>query len=247
MAITLPTAKVPATTQDPKNLIIFGLPKCGKTTVLSTLENNLILDTENGSDYVSALKIKINNLKDLQETCKAIKEANYPYKFITIDTVTAIEDMTKPLAIKYYRESPMFSEKYAQVVEPQSLPNGCGWSFWRQAIEKVIEMVAQCTPNLIICGHVKDTKLDENASGSVKDLDLAGKTKRVLSAKSDAIAFCFRDDEGNLCLQFGSDGEILTGARPAHLAGKTIVVAEKQEDGSFISHWERIYPSLTNN
>lgn len=175
MAITLPTAKVPATTQDPKNLIIFGLPKCGKTTVLSTLENNLILDTENGSDYVSALKIKINNLKDLQETCKAIKEANYPYKFITIDTVTAIEDMTKPLAIKYYRESPMFSEKYAQVVEPQSLPNGCGWSFWRQAIEKVIEMVAQCTPNLIICGHVKDTKLDENASGSVKDLDLAGK------------------------------------------------------------------------
>lgn len=91
--------------------------------------------------------------------------------------------MAKPLAIKYYRESPMFSEKYAQVTEPQSLPNGCGWHYWRMSIEKLIDMVAQCTPNLIICGHVKDTKLDENTSGSVKDLDLAGKKFAVL--KSD--------------------------------------------------------------
>lgn len=27
MAIVLPTEKIPAQTQDPKNLIIFGLPK----------------------------------------------------------------------------------------------------------------------------------------------------------------------------------------------------------------------------
>lgn len=243
MAITLPTSPVAAVTQDPKYLILFGLPKVGKTTALATLENNLILDFENGSDYVDALKIKINTLKELQEVCKAIKEAGSPYKFITIDTITAIEEMAKPLAIKYYRESPMFSEKYAQVVEPQSLPNGCGWAFWRQAIEKLIELVAQCAPNLILCGHVKDTKLDENTSGSVKDLDLAGKAKRILSAKSDAIGFVHRDDDGNLCIQFGSDGEILTGARPKHLAGKDIIVAEHQDDGSFISHWERIFPS----
>lgn len=44
MAITLPTSKVPALTQDPKYLILFGLPKVGKTTTLATLDNNLILD-----------------------------------------------------------------------------------------------------------------------------------------------------------------------------------------------------------
>ena len=44
MSITLPTAPVSAETQDPKYLILFGLPKVGKTTILSTLENNLILD-----------------------------------------------------------------------------------------------------------------------------------------------------------------------------------------------------------
>lgn len=109
----------------------------------------------------------------------------------------------------------------------------------------VIDLIASVTENIIICGHVKDTKLDENLDGSAKDLDLMGKTKRVLSAKSDAIGYVHRTEDGDLAIQFGTDGEILTGARPAHLACKDIVVASRNDDGTFTSHWERIYPSLT--
>ena len=43
---------------------------------------------ENGSDYVSALKMKVNSIKELNEICTAIKEAKCPYKYITIDTIT---------------------------------------------------------------------------------------------------------------------------------------------------------------
>lgn len=70
------------------------------------------------------------------------------------------------------------------------------------------------------------------------------KTKRILSAKSDAISYAHRDADGNLCLNFGNEGEVLTGSRCPHLAGKDIIVAEKQPDGTFVSRWERIYPSL---
>jgi hypothetical protein len=246
MAITLPTTKIPAETQDPKYLILFGLPKVGKTTILSTLENNLILDMENGSTYVDALKIKINSLKELKETVKAIKEAGKPYKYITIDTITAVEEMAKPLAITLYQNSPMFSPKYADVKDVTQLPNGSGWSFLRQGVEMLVDLVASATDNLIICGHVKDTALSEGVEGSVKDLDLGGKLKRILSAKSDAIGFVHRDEDSNLCIQFGTNGEVLTGARPSHLANKDIVVAERNEDGTFTPHWERIYPSLNN-
>ena len=246
MAITLPTTKIPAETQDPKYLILFGLPKVGKTTILSTLENNLILDMENGSTYVDALKIKINSLKELKETVKAIKDAGKPYKYITIDTITAVEEMAKPLAITLYQNSPMFSPKYGDVKDVTQLPNGSGWSFLRQGVEMLVDLVASATDNLIICGHVKDTALSEGVEGSVKDLDLGGKLKRILSAKSDAIGFVHRDEDSNLCIQFGTNGEVLTGARPSHLANKDIVVAERNEDGTFTPHWERIYPSLNN-
>lgn len=244
MSIVLPTAKVPAETQDPKNLILFGLPKVGKTTILSTLENNLILDFENGSTYVDALKVKVSSLKELKEVIKAIKDAGKPYTYITIDTITALEEMTKDMALKMWQNSPQFTTKY-EIKDVTQIPNGAGYSFWRQALETVIDLITSAAPNLIICGHVKDTALSEGLDGSVKDLDLVGKTKRVLSAKSDAIGFVHRDEESNLCINFGMNGEVLCGARPAHLANKDIIVAEYQEDGTFVSHWERIYPSLS--
>lgn len=244
MAIELPKTKIPAETQDPKYLILFGLPKVGKTTILSTLENNLILDMENGSTYIDALKVKITSLKDLKEVCKAIREAGNPYKYITIDTITAVEEMAKPLAINLYQQSPMYSDKYADVKDPTKLPNGSGYAFLRDGIEMIIDMVSKCAPNIIICGHVKDAALNEAAANNVKTLDLTGKISRILSAKSDAIGFVHRDENSNLCIQFGTDGEVLTGARPKHLANKDIIVAERQDDGSFVSRWDRIYPSL---
>lgn len=148
------------------------------------------------------------------------------------------------MALKMWQNSPQFTTKY-EIKDVAQIPNGTGYSFWRQALEAVIDLIASAAPNLIICGHVKDTSLSEGLDGSVKDLDLVGKTKRVLSAKSDAIGFVHRDEESNLCINFGMNGEVLCGARPAHLANKDIIVAEYQEDGTFVSHWERIYPSLS--
>jgi len=49
----LPTQKSQITTNDPKNLIIFSSPKTGKTSALAELENCLIVDMEDGSNYVS--------------------------------------------------------------------------------------------------------------------------------------------------------------------------------------------------
>lgn len=46
MAIVLPTSKIQPTETEPRVLVIFSKPKSGKSTALSLLDNNLILDTE---------------------------------------------------------------------------------------------------------------------------------------------------------------------------------------------------------
>ena len=152
--------------------------------------------------------------------------------------------MAKPVALNLYRNSPVFSDKYGDVTDITRLPNGSGYTFLRQAVEAVIDLVASATSNIIICGHVKDASLNDGLDGTVKDLDLTGKLKRILSARSDAIGFVHRDEDSNLCINFGQNGEILTGARPKHLANQDIIVAERNDDGTFTPHWERIYPSL---
>lgn len=242
----LPKAKVPAITQDPKNLIIYGVPKIGKTTLLSTLDSCLIVDLENGSDYVDALKVKVNNMKDFGELCKLLKESGNPYKFIAIDTVTALEEFAKPYALQLYKSSPMGSTFSGTDI--LSAPHGAGYGFLRTAIENLIGALTKCAPNIILIGHVKDKAIStsEGASdASIKEFDLTGKTGRILAAKSDAIGFIYRDENSNLCINFETGGEASAGARPAHLANKKIIVAERKEDGTFESHWERVYPSLS--
>lgn len=213
---------------------------------MSTLNNLLLIDLENGSDYISAMKVKVNNFTELKELCLAIKDANCPYDFIALDTITALEEMVKPVALALYRKSPMgMNDTITNDII--TLPHGAGYGFLRTAMELAIDMVSKVTKNIILVGHVKDKVLgsaDSADVGSVRDLDLTGKINRILSAKSDAIGFIHRDDDSNLCINFINGNEVTAGARPAHLANKDIVVAERMDDGSFVSHWERIYPSL---
>lgn len=174
-------------------------------------------------------------------------DAGKPYKFLILDTITALEEMCKPLAAKLYMSTPMGKNYTGGAEGILNLPQGAGWGYLRQAIEKVIDMVSKCSENLVIVGHVKDKAIvdaEGKEAGSIKDFDLSGKTGRILAAKSDGIGFCHRDKDSNLCINFENGGLVTAGARPKHLANKDIVVAENNGDGTFTSHWERIFPSL---
>lgn len=246
MAITLPTTKVPALVQDPKNLILYGIPKIGKTTILSHLQDCLIIDIESGSDYIEALKVKINSVAELKELCIEINKAGKPYKFIAIDTVTSLEEFAKPIALANYKKTPAGTNYEGDIL---MAPMGSGYAYVREAVEKIIAMVASVTTNVILVGHVKDKSIVSSSGaeiGNMKDFDLTGKLGRILAAKSDAIGFIYRDEDSNLCINFETNGEATAGARPKHLANKRIIVSEKTEDG-FISHWDRIFPSLKNS
>jgi GTPase SAR1 family protein len=243
MAIVLPTEKIKAVSQNPKNLILFGLPKVGKTTLLSVLPNCLILDLEDGSDYVEALKVKVKTVEDILEVCRQVKKAGNPYEFIAIDTITALEDICGSLAIRLYQDTAL--GKNYEGTNILTLPNGAGYMYLRMAFLKVIGWVESVCPNIILIGHVKDTQLEKaGVEFNLKDLDLIGKSKRIVSADSDAIGYVYRNTENQTCINFGGNDEFMCGARPEHLNGKDIVIAEKK-DGEFISYWDRVYPSIS--
>lgn len=241
MAITLPTTPIQAIDQDPKRLIIYSKPKKGKTSALAALPGCLIVDTENGSDYLTALKVKVNSIQDINELCKALKEAKNPYPFLAIDTITMLEEVCKPLALKLYQNTPAGANYTGDIL---NAPNGSGWMQLRNAVEMVIDKLESCTKNLILVCHCKDAAIDRNEL-TIKQIDLSGKTGRILSAKADGIGLLDRDEDSNTILSFDtSDKFTECGARPAHLRNAVIKLGEMQPDGTLIYHWERIYPSL---
>ena len=250
----LPTTKTGVTQINPNKLIIFSTPKAGKTLALSKLENNLILDLEDGAGFVEALKINVkdiarkNNIKPIQalkEVINSIKEANakkggYVYKYITIDTISAIEnDFAPDLAIKMHLNTPI--GRNFQGDDILTLPNGQGWGILRNAILLIVQELEDLCETLIISAHTKD-KVVEISSKEVnqRSMDLAGKTPSILCSHSDAICYLYRKNNQTIA-NFQTSEALSVGARCEHLKNREIVLIESDENGNITSHWDEIF------
>jgi hypothetical protein len=238
MGITLPTQKVKGNRVNPKRILIYSKPKTGKTTAYAGLENNLILDLENGTDYIDAMKVKISNLQELLDTGKAIKEAGRPYDYVTIDTVTALEEMIMPLAIKLYKQTPMGKNFDGDTVT--TLANGAGYLYIRQAFFQVLDFIDTLAPTVILSGHIKDKQVDDKGELVMSaNIDLTGKIKSMICAQADAIGYMYRKGNKTI-LTFKTNDEVTCGARPEHLRNEEIVVTE-MIDGVLKTTWDKVF------
>ncbi len=226
--------------QNPKRLLIYSKPKTGKTTLVSKLENCFILDLERGSEFLECISLPADNIEDIKTIGKAIKEANYPYSYFVIDTVTKLEEMCLPLALDLYKQTPMGRAFSGDNV--LSLPNGAGYYWLREAFSKVLNYLETLAPTIIMLGHVLDKVVEvKGKEVNASDIDLTGKLKRIACQDADAIGFLYRDGN-NTYLNFNSSDTVTCGARPDHLKGQNILLGEGDAQGNLIStHWEKIF------
>ena len=139
--ITLPTQKVPATSTNPQYLVLYGLPKAGKTSAVAQLENNLIIDLEGGSKFIDALAVQARTINELGEIAQAIRAKNDElghnfYKHITIDNATRLEDICMSYACTLYRQTEL--GKNWKGTDVTTLARGAGYKYLRDAVKKVI-------------------------------------------------------------------------------------------------------------
>lgn len=253
--IELPTERSVVTNYNPELLIICGKPKSGKSSFIAAIDDNLVIDLENGYRALPVMKVQARSVRDLKEIRAAIiakgKELKRPpYRFITIDNATRLEEMSLVLAAELYRATPMgkdwgylMDEKTIilrdpktgnPVIDPKAdvrmLPNGAGWLYMRKAIRQLIDMFKPLCETLILVTHIKDKQIRKNGEEmSEMAVDLAGKTGDIICGEADAIGYIYR--EGNKTfLSFEGGDNIIKEARPLHLRGKKFLVAESNEN-----------------
>ena len=249
----LPTTKTKAERANPKKIILFSNPKVGKTQAVAALEENLILDLEDGSQFVDAMKINIRKLaKDenktpliiLKEVINKISEANkakgdFVYKYITIDTVTALEDISLELANKLYQGTPMGRNWIGDDVT--KLPNGAGFQYLRNAMDIILNEIEQLCDTLIILGHIKGKFIEkEGKEMEARGLALTGKIASILCANVDAIGYVYREENKTL-VNFAPSESLVVGSRPDHLKNKIITLIESDDNGTLTIDWSKIF------
>ena len=242
--IVLPKEKVKAKVENPRFLIIFGKPKAGKTTLASRLDNNLIVDLEGGSEFLEALAVQARSVKDLGDIATAIREeikqtGKKPYKYITLDNASRLEEICLSYAAQLYRATPMGKNYSGNDV--RTLPNGSGYMYLQQAVRKVIDMFRDLCDNFILIGHTRDKLINkEGEELSEMSLDLVGKLANIICGEADAVGYVYRK-RNETHISFEGGDKSVREARAPHLRGKNIVIAESDENNDIKVYWDKIY------
>lgn len=241
-------------------------PKSGKSSFVAAIDDNLIIDLEDGYRSLSVMKVQARTAKDLQEIRDAIlkkgKELKKaPYKFITIDNATRLEEMSLIVAAELYRNTPMGSgwglltdskgmpvkdSKTGKfIVDPKAdvrqLANGAGYLYLRKAIRQLIDMFKPLCESLILVCHVKDKQIRKNGEEmSEMAVDLAGKSADIICGEADAVGYLYR--EGNKTyLSFEGGDNTIREARSPHLRGKKLLVAESNENNEVVFDTTKVF------
>lgn len=238
--LELPTHPTPPTRKDPKVLILYGAPKVGKTTALSQLPNTLIVDLEDGTDFLTSLNVKVHNMNELEHVAQRLRErviadGKPSYWAVAVDTVSAMEDWAEIRGTERYKAQPTGKNfKGSSVLE---LPHGHGYLWLRLAFQELLGMFSGTTTRLILLCHLRDKFLDKGGQEvAVKDLELTGKIRNITASKADAIGYLFRDaarNNGALMVSFQTLEQVSCGSRCEHLKGQV-----------FPFDWKRIYTEL---
>lgn len=240
--LSLPTERIGPEEENPSLFLLYSRSKVGKTTLVSKLENNCILDLENGTKYIDAIKLHINSLDELNAYGKEIASKR-PYDYITIDPTTKLEEMVKPRAKEIYMSTPQ-GKNFNPDEDILSLPKGAGYKFLREAFDEYLNKLRKLAPYVILVGHLKTTSMDkEGKEVDVKDFDLTGKIKDMVAQECDAIGYLYRGDDSELNISFKSKEDITCGARPDHLKGQDLKIADYDPEANDLTdvRWDKVF------
>lgn len=264
--IVLPTQRRKATDYNPRLMVLYGKPKCGKSTLMSSIDNNLIIDLEDGYRALDVMAVQARSANDVFEIRNLIKQKNDEnggkpfYRFITIDNATRLEELSLVYAAALYRRTPMGAnygykkDKIGNILKDASgnkvidlkadvrqLPNGAGYTYTRAALKEMVNMFKPLCDTLILVCHVKDKQIKKNDEETTEmAVDMAGKTGDIICGEADAIGYVYRQGNKTLISFVGGDNAI-RGSRPLHLREKVFQVAESDSNGNVSVDMSQIF------
>ena len=265
MITELPTQRSVAESYNPSLLVLYGKPKSGKSSIMASLEDNLILDCEDGYRALPVMKVQVRTAKDYFDVQKLLAKkmqetGKKPYRFITIDNATRLEEQALSYAAMNYRATSMgamwglLKDKDGALLKKdgkfipdpkadvRTLPQGGGYLYLREAIKTLVNMFKPYCETLILVCHVKDKQVRKDGKElSELSVDLAGKTGDIICGEADAIGLIYREGNKTIISFENGQDDTLKEARPLHLRGKKFVVAESDENNELHIDTSKIF------
>ncbi len=133
-----------------KYILIYGKPKCGKTTLASKFPKNLLIAFEKGYNAINDIYAQdINSWSEFKQVLKQLKrpEAQELFHTITIDTTTIAYEMC---------EQYICQQNGVQSIS--DIPWGGGYSATKKEFEKCLREITMLGYGLVLISHIEVRK-----------------------------------------------------------------------------------------
>jgi len=100
----------------------------GKSTKLSELPNCLIIDTEQGTDFLDGMIVQINSMAELRQLPQAIAAANHTYDFGAIDTLDQIVSWVEREIVQEQNMQQKDRGTSQKIMDISEIPYGAGYA-----------------------------------------------------------------------------------------------------------------------
>jgi hypothetical protein len=267
----LPDEITKSTGSSPRDLVIVGIPKIGKGTILGALtreRNAIVLDLEKGGyEYITARKISTyeNELSNEYDSYKlyiearnALLESKGKYDYLIIDGLSDLDGlsviggtiayMNSTIGKKFNRVGGIAGNAKIPYGSPDwkpvtSLPDGAGYQHTRAWFMDQIKIFTQIAPFRIYAAHVVDKYIKDDGKDTVagSEISLTGKLKQIFASRVTALGKLMAEGDDRYLNFDVQNDSIIAGSRSAALTGK-ILISKKTPEG-VETYWDSIFTS----
>lgn len=196
-------------------MLLYGIPKIGKTTFASKFKKALFLATEKG--YVG-LKIFVVDIKSWQNFLDAVETIlensdDRSFRIIIIDTVTNLFKCCQEYVCKKNKIEHVSDKKW-----------GKGWDLLQQEFERPIMQLSMSNYGIIFICHAKEVEISTRKGTYSKVApDLPNQCRKIINPLVDIIGYADMDDGGEedkRVIHFAPSKYITAGDRTGLLPAK---------------------------
>lgn len=189
------------------NVLLYGKPKVGKSTLAANIPNAIFAATEKGYNYLEVKPVDIIGWDKFLELCNALATQKHGFKTIVVDTADIL-----------YKHCEKYIMDKHQVNHPSDLGFGKGFALVRDEFSRVITKLNMLGVGLVFISHAKE-KTEKTKSGewTVMGTSLSGAPETFIAGLCDLILYAYIKDDGTRVLRTKPTKYILAGDRSARL------------------------------
>lgn len=160
-------------------MLLYGVPKIGKSTFCSQMEKPLFLATEPGLNALEVYEMKVPDWVTFLSACGEIAKGTHGFKTIVIDTV----DNLFKACQEYVRQK-------NGIQHESDMPYGKGWELLKSEFFRPLRKLSMLDVGLVMTSHVKWTEVKTRTSTYHKAVPtVPGSGRDIVEAWVDIILF----------------------------------------------------------